>query len=99
MTVPNRRDLLIPIVNALRELGGNGSPREILQIVVRLMKLPDEVVQMSAKPLNTRLSFARSYLKKCGYVTNPKHGLWSLTTKGMESEIDPGEIMEAVGQR
>lgn len=43
-----------------------------------------------------RMAWARTYLKKTGFLTNSERGIWSLTQRGREEELDPAQIVESV---
>lgn len=98
MKVPREYELCGPTVQALRSLGGAGSIQDIAQAVINQMRLPEELVWQThgntgQTELEYRLAWARTVLKTCGFVENPKRGFWTLTEEGMcQSRIDPEEI-------
>ena len=98
MKVPREYELCAPTVQALRSLGGAGSIQDIAQAVINQMQLPKELVWQThgntcKTELEYRLAWARTVLKTCGFVENPKRGFWALTEEGLcQSRIDPEEI-------
>lgn len=97
MKVPREYELCDPTVKALRSLGGAGSIQDITQAVIDQMRLPGELVcqthgNSSQTELEYRLAWARTVLKACGFVENPKRGFWALTERGLrQSTIDAEE--------
>jgi restriction system protein len=93
-----------PLLRALRALGGSGSVEEIYDKVVELEKLPEDVLSQlhdSEKSNQTevayRLAWARTYLKKYGFLDNSSRGVWALTAKAKETEqVDPQDVVRTV---
>lgn len=95
---------MLPIVEAVKALGGSAANEEITEKVISLLKLPDEVATQpyiskrgnedGRTQLEYDLAWARTYLKQLGVLCNSARGVWVLTgkeVKGWESavEIDP----------
>ena len=93
-----------PLLQALRELGGSGSTDEIYQRVAENLKLPEDVLSVSHDPetsnqteVQYRLAWARTYLKKFGFLESPQRGLWSLAKKAETiSAVDTKEVQRFV---
>src|SRR6266705_3092685 len=86
--VPTHDQLMNPILQALRSLGGSGSIEEIYDKVVEQEHLPDEVLALIHDPEKStrtevayRLAWARTYLKIYGLLENSSRGIWALTPK------------------
>jgi restriction system protein len=87
--VPQYYEMMNPLIQAMRELGGSGTNKEIEAKVAEVMGLSDEQVEYEMKGQNAgrplfeyRLAWTRSYLKKYGLLENSKRGVWSLTPEG-----------------
>lgn len=85
-------DLFNPVLKAIHQLGGSGSVAEIEEKVISFLKLNDEEIndihRGTTTKLNYRLRWARNYLKNFGLLENSSRGVWSLTSKGVQtSEI------------
>ncbi|MGD0831751.1 MAG: restriction endonuclease [Terracidiphilus sp.] len=102
--MPKFDQLMNPLLRALKALGGSGSIVEINDKVVELEKFPDEVLAIRHDPekstqteIEYRLAWARSWLKKDGFLENSSRGVWALATKakGLES-VDPREVLKSV---
>ena len=105
MTVPTFRELFIPTLVALKELGGSGSIQEIARTVIEDEEISDDVAQQLHQngpqtELEYRLAWARTYLRHYGLLSNSERGVWSLSSQGeTASDVDPDEIVRHVVQR
>ncbi len=85
--VPTYDELNWPALEALRRLGGSASIAEHLSQVIEDNLVPEEVSQIPhgesgrSEP-EYRLAWARTALRRCGYVENSSRGIWSLTESG-----------------
>ena len=75
-------------LEALRYIDGRGWNKDIFEAVVHQMGLAEEAVQLSQgngqrTQLENRLTRARTVLKTCGLIKNPRRGLWALTEEGL----------------
>ncbi len=79
------------ILDALRELGGSATPREVYDAVARLAKVPDEKRFAKLGGGNLRypnqVAWARQYLVWEGLLSSPKRGLWMLTAEGKNKHL------------
>ncbi|WP_410760072.1 restriction endonuclease [Citrobacter youngae] len=96
--------LMVPLMQALVDLGGSGSIDEIYETVVDIEKFDEETLAILHNPekssqteIGYRLAWARTYLKKAGYLENSSRGVWALTDKAKQApEIDSREIVNFV---
>jgi restriction system protein len=83
-------ELFNPVIKAIHSLGGSASNSEIEEKIIEILELTeDEYNDMhneSSSKLNYRLAWAKSYLKKAGYVNNSERGVWSLTDLGRQTD-------------
>lgn len=99
-SVPAVSELFNPTLAALHKLGGSGSINEIASQVIAGLKLPQQVVELAhgtgnQTELEYRLAWARTYLKKFGFLENSDRGVWSLTSAGrLGGEVEPREVVE-----
>lgn len=101
--IPKYHQLIQPTFNALQDLGGSGSNDEILNHIINALNLPDDVVDYphlgstSLTELAYRAYWARTYLSKCGVITNSARSVWSVTPEyAKETEVDPKLIVKTV---
>lgn len=88
-----------PLLDALRKLGGSGSPDEVVEQIATDMKLSEEeqndVVPSGGSRLKTNVAWARFYLVREGLLDSSKRGIWSITEKGRGAHLSveqAGEI-------
>jgi restriction system protein len=86
-------DLMNPVLQALRDLGGSGTNEEINARVAEIVQIPSEQIEILHDPskggmteIEYRLMWTRTYLKKYGVIDNSARGVWSLTTKGIKGD-------------
>lgn len=98
-------DLLInPLFQALKQLGGSGSIEEIYQKVTENLKFPEEVLNVPHNPdksnqteVEYRLAWARTYLKKYGFIENSSRAVWAIVPdKRHVEKVDHREVVRAV---
>ncbi len=102
--LPSFDQLMNPLLQALRQLGGSGSVEEIYAKTVEITGLPEEVIAQLHDPdkssqteVGYRLAWARTYLRKYGLLENSSRGVWSLTEKAKDLEkTDPSEVVRVV---
>jgi restriction system protein len=85
-----------PLLDAMREKGGQARPREIYEIIAQTLKLSEEertVTNKNGYPrFENEIAWARSYLVKTGYLDSPSRGVWRLTDKGKDAHLDGPDI-------
>ncbi|TIL40235.1 restriction endonuclease [Mesorhizobium sp.] len=85
--VPAYSQMMWPAIVALKELGGSATNDELLTKVIEVMRLAPEVQNIShtdgrQSKVSYNLHWAKTYLKKAGYVDNSVRGVWALTDAG-----------------
>lgn len=99
---PAYNDMMPQLFRAIKELGGSGTISEIDQRTIKLLDLPEEVIEFphgesNKTEIEYRLAWTRTYMKKVGILENSSRGIWALTTKGQElTGIDPSSIVSQV---
>lgn len=77
---------LLPVLDALRDLGGSAQPVEVYEWVARKLEVTDEELAVQNVGGNSRfendVAWARFYLVRTGYVDSSRRGVWSLTELG-----------------
>lgn len=81
-----------PIVAALRELGGAARPREVVDLALEKLDLPDEERAEQTKSGSLRVDnqahWARNYLVWGGLLDGSKRGWWQLTNDGWSLPLE-----------
>ena len=80
---PKKGELRNAVVEVMRTIGGVVKTADINKEVIRLLKLPKEVVYMEnpggdGTLLDYRLRWARTELKKEGIIINVNRGFWKI---------------------
>ncbi len=102
--IPTYEQYMNPTLQALHQLGGSASNQELYEQVISEMGLSDELLSVphniergNQTEVSYRMSWARTYLKKAGYIDNSERAVWSLTAKGRTTDaIDPQVIARRV---
>lgn len=93
----------IPVIEVLKELGGSGRPSEVTDLVIERMQIPDEIVAETIKSgpsrVRNQIAWARMYLVKNGFLDSSVRGVWSLTEKGLKSNLTAEEVQHFFYQK
>lgn len=87
-----------PLLDALRKLGGSGTPDEVVDRIATDLALPDEIqndLLPSGEPrFRNQVAWARFYLVREGLLDSSKRGVWSLTERGRSTSLSPEQARE-----
>jgi len=91
-----------PVIDALKELGNSGTPSEVREIIVARLKLNEdllnELMSSGTPRFMNQVAWARFYLNKAGFIASSRRGVWSLTEKGLASDLSDGEALDVFRQ-
>lgn len=78
------------IIQALKNLGGKGTPNEVCKVIAKNLNLSDTFLNQRRGTNNTNrfehdVAFARDDLRAEGYIDGSERGIWMLTEKGYNS--------------
>ena len=80
-----------PLLDALRKLGGSGTPDEVIEQIATDLALSDDVqndLLPSGEPrFRNQVAWARFYLVREGLLDSSKRGVWSLTERGRATSL------------
>jgi restriction system protein len=80
-----------PVLDALRTLGGSGTPSEVVEQVARDLdvseKLQAELLESGSPRFANQVAWARFYLTREGLLDKSKRGIWSLTDRGAQTKL------------
>ena len=102
--MPTFDSLMNPLLDALLSLGGSGSIDEIYEKVLELEKIDESISSVQHNPeksnqteVGYRLAWARTYLKKYGFLENSSRGIWALTKLAKEQKhVTPQIVVKEV---
>jgi 5-methylcytosine-specific restriction protein B len=84
--VPQFVSYFIPVIEIMRDLGGEVRPRQVFDELIRRHDIPAEFLARTnsngGSKFENRVHFARFYLFKAGMLTSPRRGVWALTEQG-----------------
>lgn len=104
--MPTFDSLMNPLLKALSHLGGSGSIDEIYEKVAEIENIEEKILSVPHNPEKSnqtevayRLAWARTYLRKYGFLENSSRGIWTLTLKAKEQkDVIPSEVLKYVRQ-
>jgi restriction system protein len=80
-----------PVVEALRELDGSGSPDEVRALVASRLAISEqeqsEQLPSGSSRFDNQVAWARFYLTRAGLLDSSRRGIWSLTEKGRATTL------------
>lgn len=102
--MPTFDSLMNPLIAALFSLGGSGSIDEIYEKILiqenideSISSIPHNADKSNQTEVAYRLAWARTYLKKYGYLENSSRGVWALTQLAKETKrVDPHLVVKEV---
>lgn len=81
-----------PLLDALRELGYSGKPKEVTDKIAENEKLDDKTLETTLKSgvnrFENQVAWARQYLTWEGLLDSTIRGTWTLTEKGKSTYLD-----------
>ena len=82
-----------PLLDALRALGGSGTPDEVKDNIAATLGVPDEqlneVLPSGESRFRNQVAWARFYLVREGLLDSSRRGIWSLTERGRLTSLSP----------
>nr|WP_040406157.1 restriction endonuclease [Ectothiorhodospira sp. PHS-1] len=103
-SMPTFDALMNPLLEALFELGGSGSIDEIYEKLIEMQNIDDDLASVPHNPeksnlteIGYRMAWARTYLKKYGFLENSTRGVWALTPLAREKrKVNPKDVVKKV---
>lgn len=87
-----------PVLDALRQLGDSGTPKEVSDLIAKNQRIPDakkeELMESGTPRFHNQVCWARQYLVWEGFISSEKRGVWQLTKKGKETHLDDNASRE-----
>ncbi|POP30155.1 restriction endonuclease, partial [Lactonifactor longoviformis] len=96
MNIPAYNDMMQELFQAIKELGGSGTIKEIDDKTIEILGLSPDILAVmhgdsSKSEVEYRLAWTRTYMKKVGILENSTRGVWALTTSGRELQAIKSE--------
>ena len=84
-----------PLLDALRDLVGSGSPSEVSSSIASTLKISEEqlneTIKSGASKFHNQVCWARQYLVWEGFIDSSIRGIWKLTPQGQNKKIETQE--------
>lgn len=91
-------EYIIPLIDVLKENGGSGTTSEIIDDVINKMNISDDEVEKTitsgASRIRNRIQWARLYLVKAGIMDSSQRGIWRLTERGFEKDLNENDVYQ-----
>src|SRR5215470_7670304 len=87
MSIPKQTDIELPLLRALRELGGRAPPRDVYAVLEsHFTELTEadkaERLESGGSRWQNRVHFARQHLVSQGLIDRSERGIWKFTAEG-----------------
>jgi len=93
----------IPVIEVLRELGGSGTRREVIDLVIEKLNISEkeqnETLKNGGSKVRNQVQFAKLYLQYGGYLSSSEKGIWTLTSKGLNSKFTRDDAIELLKEQ
>jgi restriction system protein len=93
----------VPIIETLKELGGSGTPTEVIDLCIDKLNISDEeqeeTIKDGSSKIRNQAQWARLYLVKGGYISASERGIWSLTEKALKDEFTEEDAIEIIREQ
>jgi restriction system protein len=93
---------LKPILQILKQSGGSGTTSEVIDRAIELLQIPEaeqeETLRNGQSRVRNQVQWSRLYLVRAGYLDSSRRGIWSLTEKGIQTDVatfDPYAVFQA----
>ncbi|MDR1688297.1 MAG: restriction endonuclease [Clostridiales bacterium] len=100
LNMSNSADWVMPLINALKDLGGSGRPKEVSTKIAETLNLPEsvtnELLPSGALKFHNRIAWTRNYLAREGVLDATIRGVWVLTEKGWSTSYTAIQAREMV---
>jgi restriction system protein len=81
----------IPLIEALRKMGGSASSSEATDAVIQRKHVTESELEKTLKSGHSRvrnqIAWARMYLVYSGHIDSSARGVWRLTEKGFSEDL------------
>lgn len=81
----------VPLIDSLKELGGSGTPSEVIDLAIEMLGISEaeqeQTLKSGGSKVRNQAQFARLYLAKSGYISSSQKGIWSLTEKARKEGL------------
>ncbi len=95
--LPAHVQFFLPIVEALRKLGGSASPSELKDTLVEMLQITEEELQEILKNgvsrVDNQVTWSKVYLVREGLLDVSDPNVWSLTEDGLRRQLTEDDVL------
>lgn len=96
--LPAHVQFFLPIIEALRKLGGSASPSELKDTLVGMLELSEEELEEKLKSgvsrIDNQIVWSKVYLVREGLLDVSDPIIWSLTEDGLRRNLNEDEVLK-----
>lgn len=90
----------VPVIEALKELGGSGTPSEVIDLAISKMNITEKEQLKTNKnggsTIINQAQWAKLYLLKSGYIFSSQRGIWALTEKAITEPFTEEKAIDII---
>lgn len=87
----------LPIISALKKLGGSGTITEVKDTLIEILNIPEEKLEEKYKSgvskIDNHINWSKVYLTRGGLIDISDQNIWSLTEKSLKSELSDEDVL------
>lgn len=95
--LPMHVKFFLPIISALKKLGGSGTITEIKDTLIEILNIPEEKLEEKYKSgvskIDNQINWSKVYLTRGGLIDISDQNIWSLTEKSLKSELSDEDVL------
>jgi restriction system protein len=96
--LPMHVQFFLPILEALRKLGGSANPTELKDELVEILSIPEDELEDKLKTgvlrIDNQIAWSKVYLVRRGFIDTSDPGVISLTEEGIRSHLSENDVLE-----
>jgi len=96
--LPMHVQFFIPILDALRQLGGSATNVELKEKLIEILNIKDNELEEKLKNgrlrIDNQITWSKIYLFNAGLIDNSNSEILSLTEKGRHYKLDEDEVLK-----
>jgi len=97
---PKFLKFFIPLINALKELGGSGTPSEVIDLAISNLNISEKeqekINKNGGSTIINQAQWAKFYLLRGGYISSSKRGIWTLTERVVNEPLDEEKAIQII---
>ena len=95
--LPMHVKFFLPIISALKKLGGSGTITEVKDTLIEILNIPEEKLAEKFKSgvskIDNQINWSKVFLTKAGLIDTSDQNIWSLTEKGLKPELSDEDVL------